>query len=374
MDLETTRLINISNLKNDIKPSLSAQKDVKKLGNILKFIITSLFVFLILLLFLIILILKSKNFVIQYLEKRKIIKDLNYYIYLQNYFCDYIHSLYEKKIEDELILYNVSLRNTSFDMFLYKSGDYISNQIQKNHYLNKNGTLNILSALQKFVNDNHIVNSREVVMLDIGAHIGWYPTYLGSFKYTILAFEPLPINYYIIKKNYCRNNRDFFGDMSSLIIINKGLYDTEKKCDYYKHIENNEKDIILCDNSKSGKITKDFEKINSVEMSTLNEFLQYIDNRNIALIRIDLDKEGEKALETGKHLFSQFHTPFIFVEFSKKSFTIRETSPKKFLQYFIDNGYQISINGFLSKNFITIEQIIKINSDYINLYLTYIRK
>ena len=145
MDLETTRLINISNLKNDIKPSLSAQKDVKKLGNILKFIITSLFVFLILLLFLIILILKSKNFVIQYLEKRKIIKDLNYYIYLQNYFCDYIHSLYEKKIEDELILYNVSLRNTSFDMFLYKSGDYISNQIQKNHYLNKNGTLNILN-------------------------------------------------------------------------------------------------------------------------------------------------------------------------------------------------------------------------------------
>ena len=372
MDSENKPLIKVSDLRSDIKPSFSFQKDIKNLKNIFILIITFLSIFLILIFFLIVFALKSKSLLAQYFEKKKIIKDLNYYIRLQNYFCDYIHLIYDEKIEDELILYNVSLENTTFEMFVYKSGDYISNQIQKNHYLNSNETLNILSALQKFASDNHIVNPREIVMLDIGANIGWYSTYLGTFRYTILAFEPLPTNYYILKKNYCRNNRDFFGDKSSLIIINKGLYRTEKDCAYYKNIESKEDDQIICDSSKSNRIGENFIKIKSVEMGVLSEFLQYIDNRNIALIRINLDKEGEKAIETGKQLFTQFHTPFIFVEFTKKSFIIRGTGTKNFLQFFLDNGYKISTDGFLSNNFVTIEQILKINTDYISLYLTYI--
>ena len=372
MDSENKPLIKVSDLRSDIKPFFSFQKDVKELKNIFMLIITFLSIFLISIFFLIVFIIKSKGFIIQYFEKKKIIKDLNYYIKLQDYFCDYIHLIYDKKIEDELILYKVSLESITFEMFVYKSGDFISNQIQKNHYLNSNETLNILSALQKFASDNHIVNPREVVMLDIGANIGWYSTFLGTFRYTILAFEPLPINYYILKKNYCRNNRDFFGDKSSIIIINKGLYRTEKNCDYYKNIENKESDQIICDSSKSNRIGEDFIKIKSVEMGVLSEFLQYIDNRNIALIRIDLDKEGEKAIETGKQLFTQFHTPFIFVEFTKKSFLIRGTGPKNFLQFFLDNGYKISTSDFLSNNFVTIDQILKINSDYISLYLTFV--
>lgn len=370
-ELESAKLISISNLKTDIKPSLSFQKDIKKLTNIFKLIITSLSMFFIFVFTSFYIIIKSKSYVYQFLENRKVVKNLNYYIQLQNYFCDYFHSLYNKKLEEELLLYSISLENTNYDMFIYKSDDYISNIIQKEHFYAKNETLNILTALQEFANFNHIINPKEVVMIDIGGNIGWYPVYLGTYKYTILTFEPLPKNYYVLKKNFCRNNRDFFGDMSSIIIINEGLYSVEKTCDYYKNIEGKEKDIILCDTSKREKLGKDYSSKISVKMTLLSEILKYIDNRNIALIRINLDYEGEEAIGTVKHLFTQLHTPYIFIEFNIKSFEIRETDPKLFLNFFIENGYKISLNGFLDESTITIDEIISSKSEHISLYLTY---
>ena len=47
VELESAKLISISNLKTDIKPSLSFQKDIKKLTNLFKLIITSLSMFFI---------------------------------------------------------------------------------------------------------------------------------------------------------------------------------------------------------------------------------------------------------------------------------------------------------------------------------------
>ena len=109
MDSEDKPFIKVSYLKGDIKPSFSFQKDIKNLKNIFILIVTFLSIFLILIFFLIVFALKSKSLLAQYFEKKKIIKDLNYYIKLQDYFCDYIHLIYDKKIEDELILYKVSL-------------------------------------------------------------------------------------------------------------------------------------------------------------------------------------------------------------------------------------------------------------------------
>ena len=63
MELESTRLIKVSNLKTDIKPSLSFQKDVKKLTNIFKLIITSLSILFIALFSSFFLIIKIKNYI-----------------------------------------------------------------------------------------------------------------------------------------------------------------------------------------------------------------------------------------------------------------------------------------------------------------------
>ena len=374
MELETTKLINLSNIKNDTKSSSSLQKELKKLINILQLSITLLCLFFSLILLILFFILKAKNLVIRFLENKNKIKDFNYYIQIQNYFCDYIHLVYDKQIEEELDLFNISLGDTTFEMFIYKNDDFISNQIRKQQYLNGKETLNILNALKSFASDNDILNPKDVVMIDIGGNIGWYATYLGSFKYTIISFEPYSKNYYVLKKNYCRNNRDFFGDKSSLIIINKGLYTDERVCDYYKDVKNKEKDLIFCDKSKNNNLDKGYKKIESVEMAKLNDYLQYFDNRKVALVRIDLDAEGAKAIETGKILFSQFHVPYVFIEFNKKAFLERETKPENFFKEFLDDGYKISFDGFFDNQRKTVEEIINSEQERIYLYLTFLRK
>ena len=374
MELETTKLINLSNIKNDVKTSSSLQKDIKKLTNILQLIITLLCLFFTLIILILYFILKAKNLVIRFLENKNRIKDFNYYIQIQNYFCDYIHLVYDKQIEEELDLFNVSLGDSTFEMFIFKNDDYISNQIRKQQYLNGKETLNILNALKSFASDNNILNPKDVVMIDIGGNIGWYTTYLGTFKYTIITFEPYSKNYYVLKKNYCRNNRDFFGDKSSLIIINKGLYSDERVCDYYKNVKNKEKDLIFCDKSKINNLDKDYKKLESVEMAKLNDYLQYFDNRRVALVRIDLDAEGAKAIETGKILFSQFHVPYVFIEFNKKSFLDRQTKPEDFFKEFLDDGYKISFDSFFDNQRKTVEEIINSKQDRIYLYLTFLRK
>ena len=374
MELETTKLINLSNIKTDTKHPSTLQKDLKKLTNILQLVITLLCLFFTLILLILFFIVKAKNLVIRFLENKNRIKDFNYYIQIQNYFCDYIHLVYDKQIEEELDLFNVSLGDSTFEMFIYKNDDYISNQIRKQQYLNGKETLNILNALKSFASDNKILNPKEVVMIDIGGNIGWYPTYLGTFKYTIITFEPYSKNYYVLKKNYCRNNRDFFGDKSSLIIINKGLYTDERICDYYKDVNNKDKDLIFCDKSKIKNLDKDYKKIESVEMAKLNDYLQYFDNRNVALVRIDLDAEGAQAIETGKILFSQFHVPYVFIEFNKKAFLERQTNPEDFFKEFFDDGYKISFDGFFDNQRRTVEEIMNIEQDRISLYLTFLRK
>ena len=145
----------------------------------------------------------------------------------------------------------------------------------------------------------------------------------------------------------------------------------KKKCDYYKSIENKEKDVILCDRSKSDKLNKDFCKIKSVEMGKLINHIKYINQKNIALIRINLDYEGEEVVKYNKELFNELHIPYAFIELNKKAFEIRETEIKNYLNYFEISGYQMRLNGFFDNSTITIDEIIKNKQDHISLYLTY---
>ena len=94
----------------------------------------------------------------------------------------------------------------------------------------------------------------------------------------------------------------------------------------------------------------------------------------MTLLRLDLNYEGEKAIESGKELISIYHIPFIFIEFNLSMFILHESKPQDFLRFFINNGYKISLKGFLSNEFINIEDILKTYFVKINLYLVYTGK
>ena len=372
MELESTNLINITNSKNErIMEAFSYEKDIKQLMRFLQKILGLINIFFILLFFTIFVLFRLKNFICMINFNDKKPKDLKYYQDLQNRFCDNILNYINRELENDIILYNVSLNDTQFDIFIYNDYDYYSWQIKLNQSFEGEATLHMLNAIQYYADKNDYLND-DIVIFDIGSNVGWYSTFFGTYKYTVLSFEPLPKNDYVLRKNFCRNNKNYAEPQSTITIINEVLYPLETFCDYYKDIKNSKKNLVLCDKSKEKNLDKDYIKIDTIKTNKLSNFIPLINDKRMTLLRFDLEYEGEMAIESGKELITKYHIPFVFIEFNMLMFALHETRPQDFLRFFTQNGYKISLNGFLTKQFISVEDIMKTNFVTINLYLVYI--
>ena len=250
-------------------------------------------------------------------------------------------------------------------MYASKKTIGLSYELLKNKAFEKKETLNILNALIFYRNKKKIINNKDIYMLDIGGHIGWYPSFLGRYGFSILTFEPFPLNFYVSHKNYCHLNKN-----SSVIIINKGLYNKEKICPFYKDKYGISNGMISC-NDKRRILLDRFIKFGKVELTRLSNFIPYLSDKNIALIKLDAEGSEEKAIKSGIELITKYHVPFIFIEFTPKFLINHKSNPKDFIQFFIDNGYVISQKGFLDKSFITFDELIAKINYQINIYLTY---
>ena len=193
-------------------------------------------------------------------------------------------------------------------------------------------------------------------MLDIGGNVGWYPSLLGRYGYSILSFEAFERNYYVEKKNVCHlyNN-------SNIIIITKGLGEKEKICHYFSHKNNEGNGMVIFDDKdflNNSMLKKIFIKESEVEITTLNSFIPYLSNKNIALMKLDVEGQELKILEGGAKLITQYHVPFIVLEFSPSYLKEVGSEPKKLIQFFIENGYKISIEGFLNNKYLTYDELL----------------
>ena len=287
------------------------------------------------------------------------------YIIQQNNFCDYQEKFYNKHYEDLIRLTNFSFKGISYQIYTYKKFDnYMSNEIIETHKYEPTHMSNFLEVLKYYGKKNNIKNNKDIFMLDIGGNIGSYPSFLGKFGYSILTFEASPRNYYILNKNYCNINR-----YSNIIIINKGISNEEKKCNYYSQIDGIGNGILLCNENKTEIETGGyyFNKSFEVNLTKLSNFLPFLSNKNIALIKLDIEGGEGKAIEDGIELINKYHVPYIFSEYNPRFLIRHGTDPKEFLQLFINNGYKISLDGFLSKNYLSIDKIKGVN----NLYFIY---
>lgn len=128
--------------------------------------------------------------------------------------------------------------------------------------------------------------------------------------------------------------------------------------------------MILCDENKQ-KINStiyNFNKTFEVRLTKLSNFLPYLSNKNIALIKLDIEGGEGKVIEDSIDLIIKYHIPYIFSEFNPNLLKRHGTNPKKYLELFFKNGYKISKSGFLNENYVTPEQI---NNNLDNLYFIY---
>ena len=364
MELETSKLILIKTRYN-LNLHFSFKKDIKRLNNFLRSLLGLINVFLTLFLFMFFLFIRLISFLrnFDYIFLKDKISNLEKYQNIQNNFCDNIRNLYIKEFEDKLNVVNVFINEKKFDMFIYNN--LIINQLYENET-----TLNLLNALKYYI-DKYDYEEDDILIIDISYNAGLYTNFFGILQYSILSFEPLIENYYISKKNFCRNIKSLNSYESTITIVNKAVYPVEKFCNYYKDIKNIKKDQILCDISKEKKLDKDYIKIGTIKTIQLREYFPLL-NKRITLLILDLELEGEMALESGKELIDKYHIPFVFIKFNIRVFKFHETNSKNFLLFFIQNGYKISLNGFLTNEFISVDDLLKIKFIIIHLYIIYI--
>ena len=284
-------------------------------------------------------------------------------------FCNNFNNNINFEIEKKIRLFDVSINNISYNIYSTKKiMGLLTYQLSKNKVFEKYESLNILKALTFYGSKKKILNNKDICMLDIGGNIGWYPSFLGRYGYTILTFEPFYQNFYISLKNYCHLNRN-----SNVIIINKGFDTEERICSYYRDKNSALNGMTLCNNDKGNIniVRERFKKVGNVSLTRLKNFIPYLANKNIALIKLDIEGAEEKAIKSGIELITRFHVPFIFIEFTPKLLIKHKSNPSDFIQFFIDNDYAISLNGFLEKSFITLEELLIKTKSHLNIYLIY---
>ena len=119
--------------------------------------------------------------------------------------------------------------------------------------------------------------------------------------------------------------------------------------------------MIIC-NDKNNLTDKNlnnlFIKEGDVEMTTLNSFIPFLFNKKVALMKLDVEGHELQVLEGGAELITIYHVPFVVLEFSPVFLREVGSNPEKLVQLFVKNGYKISLNGFLSKNYITANELL----------------
>ena len=288
------------------------------------------------------------------------------YDHKQKDFCSHIEKYYNQEIESKIVLADIKIGKLYYSMYVPNiTHNKRKHGIIQNHSFELKESINILNALKYYKKIKKIKSNKNIYMIDIGGNIGWYPSFLGRYGYSILSFEPFEDNYYISRKNYCHLNKN-----SNVIIINKGLYNKEQICDFYKDTFGYANGMILCNNNKKKVFGKRFKKVGIVSLMKFSTFIPYLSNKNIAVMKIDVEGTEGKVIESGIDLITKLHVPFIFLEFTPKFLRKHKTDPYKFIQLFIKNGYKIILNGFLNKNYISYNELKKIKFQ-INCYFIY---
>lgn len=280
----------------------------------------------------------------------------------QRDFCRYFNQISVKKYDDQLRLSEVEFLKKKFYMYVYKGDDAVSNTIASSKFWEANETKNLLKVLRHYSKKKKI-KARNIFVLDIGSNVGWYTFFLGKFGYNIISFEPSDVNNYILKRNYCLNRK------LNVTLIKRGLYTEEKKCDFFISKGNIGDGWIFCD--KNTRIPRHLIKTGETILTKLSNYLNFLSDKNLPLIKIDVEGCESKVFEGGIEILTKYHVPYIFLEFSPQSLVDHGSNPIELLQIFEKNGYKFLRTHFLDNHYLTIDYIIENTITFMNLYIVH---
>ena len=284
---------------------------------------------------------------------------------LQKDFCQNQNKYFNQQYENMIKLTDFGFQNIYYKIYVYKEGDkHMSDFIIRTKGYDKKEMTNFYEALEHYGKTKNILNKKDIYMLDLGGNLGIYPSYFGRLGYSIISFEASPRNYYLLKKNYCQINKN----AENIIIINRGLSNQEKICNYYTQVTGLGNGMLKCDETKEKFYNAGFHWIKSFEVPIikLSRFISYFSKKNLALIKLDIEGSEALVMQDAIEFITKYHIPYIYSEYSTSMIREHGNNPRKYIELFTNNGYKVSTEGFLSNKFIPPEKVVSSN-----LYFTY---
>ena len=285
---------------------------------------------------------------------------------IQKDFCINPNKYLNQQYENMINLTDFRFKSIDYKLYVYKEGDHISNSIIRKKSYDDKEMNNFYDVLEYYQKKNNIFDKKDIYMLDLGANLGVYPSYFGKLGYTVISFEASPRNYYLLKKNYCLINRN----SQNIIIINRGISNQEKICNYYTQIRGIGNGMVKCEENREefDNAGCHWKKTFEIPIIKLSDFIPYLVSKNLALIKLDIEGSEALVMQEASELITKYHIPYIYSEFNMAMITEHGNNPREYIKLFTNNGYKMSREGFLSKNFISPEKLFSIEVLYFTYY------
>ena len=76
-------------------------------------------------------------------------------------------------------------------------------------------------------------------------------------------------------------------------------------------------------------------------------------------MKVDIEGAEIPAILGGIKFITEYHIPFILMEYNPQWFHLHDIDILNFLKIFEENGYKFSFSGFLDKNYVSIYNLSK---------------
>ena len=266
----------------------------------------------------------------------------------QRNFCANMNSYIKDDVESRIKKVPVFMINEDFEMYVYKTGDYVSNEIMHSKSWEPTEIGQIYEGLKNYMKKNQITDPSKITFLDIGVQLGSFSMSIGAKGFNVIGFEPMRDNAYISRKNFCMNkNKD------NMVLIEKGVGNTTMNCALYNYRTNVGDPIMICNSSvESGYVFKE-----SVDLVKLDDYEPYLRDKNIVMLKMDIEGFEHYALKGGRKLILEGHIPMISTEYCIHHLNQRGSSEREYLADLQAAGYKFSLTGF-DKKYVTLDQVV----------------
>lgn len=215
--------------------------------------------------------------------------------------------------------------SAGFDIFVYKSNDFVSNTIRNGgswEYIYIRDIIKLLSLLSLKRN----VSKSDIIFLDIGVNIGSFSLFITYFGFETIGFEALIENSMLTRGSMCLNS-DTIGKHFTL--FNVGLGEKSSKCIMFSADHNFGNGQMKC-NDTGPEIEPNMSVIGSITTARLDD---YIDDANIieriGLVKMDVEGFEPFIVKGGENVLLKSQIPFIMTELVPKVILERNGDPQQ---------------------------------------------